>query len=302
MHGMESLSAPPQGTLTKSESQPDLPSESPSGDDNPKLHMRKRKQPDHDYGIKQEIQNLRKDIMAQLTSSSADLKEEIRSVLSKTQVLINEQAHMKVELTDLKTRVSSVEDKSATLSTLQNDLTAANEKIENLITENNNNKQFSMLNNVEISGIPLQKGENLNSILCSICNLVGYKMLESDVDTIYRVRRFVSDPQNSITSARPPAIIVRFTQRRRKDELLGAVRARRGLTTADISLPGPATAVYIGDHLTPANKLLLKRARQLKVELNYSFVWTRDCKIFMRKTDTSKVIQIRNIHNLENLK
>lgn len=100
---------------------------------------------------------------------------------------------------------------------------------------------------------------------------------------------------------RPPAIIVKFTRRITKDQLLAAVRARRGLTTADIGLAGPATNIYVGDHLTPSNKLLLKQARQLKVDLNYSFLWIRDCKIFLRKNDKSKVIRVQNQSDLDKL-
>lgn len=65
---------------------------------------------------------------------------------------------------------------------------------------------------------------------------------------------------------------MRFTQRKRKEQLIAAVRARRGLTTADIGMPGRASNLYVGDHLTPINKLLLKRVRELKVEKNYMYI------------------------------
>ena len=178
----------------------------------------------------------------------------------------------------------------------------ANKTIEALQIENNAAKQFSFLNNIEISGVPFSKGENLNTILRNICSRVGFTLSDSDVNTIHRVRRFHSDNNNSEKLVRPPAIIVHFTRRIRKDELLAAVRARRGITTADINLPGAATALYLSDHLTPVNKLLLKRARQLKNEKNYSYLWIRDCKIFIRKNQESKVFLINSEADLNKIK
>ncbi|CAH0729654.1 unnamed protein product, partial [Brenthis ino] len=99
---------------------------------------------------------------------------------------------------------------------------------------------------------------------------------DHDIDSIHRVRPYPSSRTESNNEpTRPASIIVRFCQRRRKDQLIAAVRARRGLTTAHIGLPGPASTVYIGDHLTPTNKLLLKRARELKLEKNYSYLQDR---------------------------
>ncbi|KAI8423187.1 hypothetical protein MSG28_014232 [Choristoneura fumiferana] len=195
------------------------------------------------------------------------------------------QSQVKTSLSEFENRITLTEKKVATMTTLSKSLDEAHETIKRLVTENDSNKQFSMMNNLEISGIPYAKGENLLTVLRNISTKVGYSLGDSDVDVIHRVRRFHSDQSETQKNNRPPAVIVRFTQRRRKNELLAAVRARRGLTTADIGLPGPAATVYVGDHLTPANKLLLKQARQLRLQHNYTFLWIRDCKIFIRKTE-----------------
>ncbi|KAL4705944.1 hypothetical protein ACJJTC_018782 [Scirpophaga incertulas] len=116
------------------------------------------------------------------------------------------------------------------------------------------------LNNLEISGIPISKGENLNTILHTVCNKVGFTLKETDIDTIHRVRRFSSGNDAKQRDSRPPAIIVSFTQRRRKDELLACVPRAAG------SAP------------------------------------PMDCKIMMRKNDTSKFIRITNENDLLSLK
>lgn len=300
--------SPPKTVLPRGGSQPDLSKLKESkecGDPPHNVTLRKRKQPEHDCSIKQDLAEFRKEILSTLTTFSAaqneslqvmhcelvaDIKNQISSVTSLTEKMLEEQTQMKCDLSDLRERVSSVEVKSSCLEGAVDCLTELKETVKNLAVENNNIKQFALLNNIEISGVPFVKGENLFSILRNICLKIGYTLQDTDIDMIHRVRRFQTD--ESQTSVRPPAIIVKLTQRKRKNELLAAVRARRGLTTVDIELPGPASNLYLSDHLTPANKLLLKRARQFKIEHNYTYCWTRDCKIFIRKTEKSRVVHV----------
>ncbi|KAI8420564.1 hypothetical protein MSG28_009023 [Choristoneura fumiferana] len=285
-------------TPPKSGSQPDLPTY--VDQDAHQITMRKRKQQGHEYDIKLELSEFRNDIMSLLTNFTtsqnekfiamredirSEIKDQLRVMTSLSESVLEVQSQVKTSLSEFENRITLTEKKVATMTTLSKSLDEAHETIKRLVTENDSNKQFSMMNNLEISGIPYAKGENLLTVLRNISTKVGYSLGDSDVDVIHRVRRFHSDQSETQKNNRPPAVIVRFTQRRRKNELLAAVRARRGLTTADIGLPGPAATVYVGDHLTPANKLLLKQARQLRLQHNYTFLWIRDCKIFIRKTE-----------------
>lgn len=86
-------------------------------------------------------------------------------------------------------------------------------------------------------------------------------------------------------------IIVLFAQRRRKEQLIAAMRARRRITTAAISMPGRASNLYVCNHLPPTNKLLPKRVRELKVVKNDTYyVWVKECKVNAVKiTDLYKI-------------
>ncbi|XP_063369783.1 uncharacterized protein LOC134658107 [Cydia amplana] len=306
-------------TPPKSGSQPDLPTY--IDQENHHITLRKRRHPDLDYDIKQELAAFRQDMTTllkeftndftntqdqKLAGMREDIRSEIREQLSEfkslSESLKETQSRVETSLSDFNTRITTAEKKVASVTSITKNLHEAQETINRLVIENNSSKQFSMLNNLEISGIPYSKGENLMTILRDICAKVGYHLGESDVDVIHRVRRFQTSQDEALKNSRPPAIIARFTQRCQKNELLVAVRARRGLTTADIGLPGPAAAVYVGDHLTPVNKLLLKQARQLRLEHNYTHLWVRDCKIFIRKTDQSKVLLISNEADLKKIK
>lgn len=255
------------------------------------------------------LQELR-DFRSEFTGLKTDLKKDVREVYSLIESLNSKLITMETRFSDIEDRLIAVESKMLTVSKLQTDLKQANDTIASLQNESNMRDQYSRMNNLEISGIPFVKNESLMQALFLICAKVGITIDEKDVDSIQRVRRYVLAGDGGVgaggaataASAREPAVIVRFSRRRVKDQLLAAIRARRGITTADLDMSGPAVNIYVSDHLTPPNKLLLKKARELKKELNYTYLWVRDCKIFMRKTDGSKSILISNIKDLHKLK
>lgn len=261
------------------------------------ITVRKRKQNDEYSVIKCELLDFRNEFMS-LLSKFCDSQTE------KQNKLFDEIKYIKMQLTEVKAanEILISENKK-----LQTELNSALNTISDLKIENNKRDQFSRINNVEISGVPITNGENLYNIIHSIYSKVGLKLEDNEIDYVVRVRRYdlpakESNQSSGRIDSRPPAIIVRFTRRHSKDQMLAAVRARRGLSTNDIGISGPTRPLYIGDHLTPVNKLLLKRARFLKAELKYSYLWIRDCKIFMRKNDSSKVKLIGNDDDLNRLK
>jgi prefoldin subunit 5 len=249
-------------------------------------------------------------------------KSQIQHISTSIDAINTKWNEMETRFSDLEDRIIALEGSASVLSRLQSELAVGTQTIHNLQNELQTRDQHARINNIEISGIPFKKGENLLTILDSIHQKVGLKLETSEVDSIHRVRRFAyknigrdvhgtnSDSTEtgariegaSVKEPRPPAIIVHFTRRLCKDRLLAAVRARRGLTTTDIGLDGPALAIFLSDHLTPTNKMLLKRARERKAQLHYAYLWTRDCKILMRKNDTSKIVGINNDTDLLKLK
>lgn len=70
------------------------------------------------------------------------------------------------------------------------------------------------------------------------------------------------------------------------------MRSRRGLLTTDLGIEGAPRPIFVNEHLTPKNKLLLRRARDLKTEKSYAYLWVRNCVIYMRKKDNAPVIKI----------
>lgn len=96
------------------------------------------------------------------------------------------------------------------------------------------------------------------------------------------------------TSAqRPRNISVRFARRATRDALLHAARVRRGLSTNDLGVNGPALRVYVNERLTRTNRQLFYNARQAGSQHRWKYVWTRDGKIYARKEDNIKAERVR---------
>lgn len=236
-------------------------------------------------------------------SDFVGMRSDMQRVTDSIQEINKKFGEMESRFSDIEDRLMINESKAALMPKLRQDLDSAKDSISALENELQQRDQLARMNNVEISGIPIATGENLSTLLRAISNKVGYSLDDRDVDGVTRVRRFEASSASVESSvSRPPAIIVKFARRLCKDKFLAAVRSRRGLTTADVDLSGPSLNVYVSDHLTPRNKQLLKRARQIKAELNYSYLWVRDCKILMRKNERSKVVVIKNDADISKLK
>ncbi|XP_063530724.1 uncharacterized protein LOC134741761 [Cydia strobilella] len=248
-------------------------------------------------------------ILHELRETRSDLKNEISEVK-------NDVRDVHDKLATFDQRLLNLESLKVEHDGLSKQVQEMTSTISELRCQISQKEQHDRINNIEISGIPFKKNENLNNLLHAICTKVGFTLLSGDVDTIHRVRRFKdskpgpkqttkndggADTSQHVPHTNIPNIIVRFTQRRRKNELMSAVRAWRGLTTADLDFDGPARTVYISEHLSPENKLLLRKVRAISKECGYKHVFVRECKILVIKKDDQKPVLISKESDLSKI-
>ncbi|KAJ2941792.1 hypothetical protein O0L34_g10599 [Tuta absoluta] len=193
---------------------------------------------------------------------------------------------------DLVTKVDGI---SSTSSTHGTDIVSMQNQITKLQSELNDQQQRDRAFNLELTGIPERVRENLSGYYCNIAKHLEVQSSASDIVHIIRIRPVKPVP------GRPKAIVIKLSSRSVRDSILAAVRAKKGLTTSDIDIPGEPKKVYVNEHLTPANKLLHKQTREKAVAAQYRYVWVRDGKIFARKNDTSATVRISNTVDLRKL-
>ncbi|KAL4703104.1 hypothetical protein ACJJTC_018141 [Scirpophaga incertulas] len=215
----------------------------------------------------------------------------VRELQNCVEYLSAEYDRMKSELQTSQEKISSLGKVNSSLSDKLNDLTNRLNLIE----------QHSRETNIEISGIPENKSENLVSVFQQLCNTVSISVLDTDVLASTRIRKLKEDTE------RPRSVIIKLQNTEKRDEILAAVsRYNRKnqndkLNTSNLGYGGQKLPIYVSEHLSPYNKALHASTRKVAREKAYKFVWIRNGRIFVRKDDQASAKLIKCYDSLSNL-
>lgn len=306
----------------KSKSNPDLHSVTQAGTN---VTQRKRKQPECELTqamdalsseLKKAISDLREDMKNQFSNISAsiiNLKEEVNTLTSASCQLQCEVNELREEYSSVKKELSDLGDKYVRLTQDITELkSTANFDSDNyadcskrireldlkvdssstLIIESLERKidtleQQARQCNIEIANMPEKRGENLIGILESIGSAVNMSIASRDIISIHRV------PHAHAQNNRPKNIIVKFTSRILRDNLLKAYRLSKGLTTDRVGLSGTPCRFYMNEHLTLRNKELFRKCREAAKASKFKFVWVRNATVLVRESEESTAFSIR---------
>lgn len=219
--------------------------------------------------IFKEVNDL-KDSIHYLHKQYEDTNNDLQLMSSQMQKLGNENENLRTTVKDLSNRLSIME-------------------------------QHSRMSNVEIQCIPESKAENLMNVITEISKVTGAKLQEGDIHKCTRIAKI--NPENK----RPRSVVVKFSSPRIRDTFMASVkqfnRKHRDdkLNTKHIGIGGEQKPVYVVDHLTPEMKKIHALARETAKKLNFKFVWTKNGRVFMRKTETSEHIVINDLSQLVSL-
>lgn len=197
--------------------------------------------------------------------------------------------------TEIATCKSKIEDVLKENESLRNDL--------NVITNRFNQlEQLSRASSLEIQCVPERKSENLVSIVKQLGKTVSCPVNEADI--FYCARIAKKNPE----SPRARSILIKLNSPKSRDALLAATikynksHPQDRLSTVHLGLGSDKkVAVYVTENLSPENKFLHASARARAKELQYKHVWVRGGRIYMRKTDTSEYVLVRNLSTLKQL-
>ncbi|XP_072945528.1 uncharacterized protein [Epargyreus clarus] len=201
--------------------------------------------------------------MTYISGQYEDLKKHLDSTKSDMQCLKDENNCLKDELNHLTTRVKTLED------------------------NNMKQQQWARLQNIEICGIPEDKDENTLTVVQKISKHIGVPIEPSEVEFAHRVQ-----PRRATSTVRARPIVARLKHRFIKDKIMAAARKHRNLNASDVGIGCITSKIFINEHLTKENKILLSQCKQKVKELNFKFIWTKNCRIFVRKNEASPPISI----------
>lgn len=241
--------------------------------------------------VKKDIENALKDVRQDLRDMRASLEREMRKenreikasleFFNKTfEELASLCAGLKKENSELREMNESLQ---SDCQMLRRQATGHEQRIVEL-------EQYSRNRNIEIKGVPVAENESLPDILDIIGRSVEESITADDIEVCHRVPCRGTSQSN---------IIVQFCSRTKRDSVLEKARKKR-LSTTDFGFRQQAP-IFLNDHLCPALKKLLGTAVAKKKDSGWRFVWTRDGKIFGRKTETSRILRISCLADIDKM-
>lgn len=182
-------------------------------------------------------------------------------------------------------KLDEYEEKNKNKEILIKQLQAENKEIKLHI---NKMEQNEKQNNIEIQGVPFKENENITNIFNNII-----ETLKCDKESIKVANIFRNKNKNPMT--KNPPIVVSLQNKGSKDVIL-AHKKKYGILFAKNINYEENNTIYINEQLTQFNKHLLYLAKSSR--LGYKFIWAKNGKIFMRKNETSPIIQIRTSEDI----
>ncbi|KAH9636698.1 hypothetical protein HF086_003246 [Spodoptera exigua] len=246
------------------------------------------------------------------TPVSLNLAQEIRSFREELSALRAEILEMRQETADFRAAVRGCNERmdkvKHRVANLEQRVEARDpssydhleETIADLKLQLNERDQDLLLNDIVVSGIPETKAENPAHLVKAVSLKLGIALDDRDIVNVERLgmvrRNFVtSASQSDITERpRPRVIAVRLSRRAVRDQLIRAARVRRGLTTADLDLPGQPQRVFVNESLTRSNARLFRNTREAAQRLQFKYVWTKEGRIYVRKEDGVSALRVRS--------
>lgn len=242
-------------------------------------------------------------MQSSLTTELKRVSEEIKGLCSDMRDVRVEIAEFRSTLKENQDRMTSIENRLTAIENSEgsdsssSSFTKLEDKIRDLKTELQNRDQISLLNDLEIAGIPEAQGENPIHIVSLLATQMGLSLDERDIVFAERTGAPTSllastNPESApatastaaAAAAKPPRrIVIRFTRRTTRDNYLQAARVRRGITSNNVLPTGPTNRVYVNERLTKINRQLFAKGREACRRKQWKYCWTRDGQIFVRK-------------------
>ena len=162
-------------------------------------------------------------------------------------------------------------------------------------------QEYSFQYNVKIVGVPEVCSDEAASTTSKLCVKLFKEMGENisiqDIDTAHRV------PQRN-NAGNPKPIVCRFVRRLVKESLMSHRKEISDVTPAVAGLPEGSllSSARIYDHLSPRMQAVLFQAKKVKEELHYQYCWSKGPVICLRKDSTSRIIKLKSMADLDELK
>ncbi|BES97060.1 Hypothetical protein NTJ_09873 [Nesidiocoris tenuis] len=185
---------------------------------------------------------------------------------------------------------------------LKDDNMSIHQTIDSILDENkqlrntlNKLEYETVKQDLEVRGVPYVENENLDDIFQKIATKINASIEMYKPSQVYRV--LLKSHQDTGERNQTPPIIVKLASQTSRDEFINLKKSFGQLTAKDIGYSS-TSQIFLGERLTSSTKHLLWMARTTKEATGYKYAWVKHGKVFMRKSDTSKPLQIAQISDV----
>lgn len=189
--------------------------------------------------------------------------------LKKVSALTEENKQIKKDYYELKVKYSELE-----------------KTTNNLVIKTEGDKQYSRNHNIIVNGIPETRNENLVDIAKALRKYIDAQIDKTDLQTIHRLTTHTKDNNKPI--------IIQFSNRMVRHNYLSKAKSRKPKLN-NIFPDCAANPIYVNEHLTTFYKKLMQEAKSRVVngQKTYKYVWFKNSKLLIRKTDNSQIVKVR---------
>lgn len=228
-----------------------------------------------------------KDILCNIDTKLADIKEiKLQLVrVEESQEFISRQYEEIKAMMETNNREVNLLKKQ--VKTLVEENNEKDGKIRQLHSKVEKLEQYNRRRTVEIHQLPRVEDENCFEIVKSLGEQKGVKIEKQDVEGVYRIA--VRD------QSRIPPLVIQFQSKSKKEEFCKGrrLRIREGQNRGK--------EIFINDNLSPHFRQLMMAAKGIARNRGYKFVWYKEEKVLVRKTDTSEIIYLESERDLQKL-
>lgn len=247
------------------------------------------------------LESLKHEIMGEMkkiTSETAEFRSSLQKITSENaefrsslQFLSDSIDKSNTLMEDIKKQLKKTQEENLQLLKENSELRLSVDGLEGRLRHL---EQHARRQNIEIDGIPETSGENIDKIVQDVAAAIG---VEFRGDTVVAAHRVPSFNKNRIKP-----IIVRFTNYDERDRWISGFRTVRPLPASSVNASFKSSSkVYINEHLTPENKSLLSKVKDVAKNKNYKYVWCRNGKMFVRKDSNDRCIKIERLSDTDKL-
>lgn len=241
----------------------------------------------------EDIKGMLEEVKKEILNGQTNLETELGKSINHCQNLIADNNTL------IEAQKKMLEDQQRIISCLQDENNHLHRKVKELSDRQTDLEQYSRRNTLEIFGIPEvpnESPESLKKTVVEVGAALGTALSEDSIDACHRI----GGGNNRSSSG----IIVKFLRRDDADKLLQKRKVKRDFSTRHLPGRTDDSPVYVNISLAPARRVLYAKARKMKTDFNYKYVWVdRAGRVKVRKSDdkSSRIIVIKDEDALADL-